>query len=301
MSSLLKAKTIYQIACSREDDIEVPLITSHPEPRFIDILALTPAVLTRQRDALLTSLKKGSSIRLLTTNGVASLMWGRKQRGIFIKFADLAKFQQIIDMERLSDLFQVREMDWTPSVGMIVVNGRDPDGVAWVSIYTPDPSSSSRDKTCMELSAEHSEVLFNFYAASFRALWVQASPSIVTDERAHWEMLRGSINGSVARFKTVIAENSPDVKDFGFVIAMAEEFRYFTSVMVDVTSEQDPRDGQWYYLWVRTSSTRGGTSGGHAGVFVLIPANTDEAAGCPREGVRFFKGCLPGEDTRAER
>jgi nucleoside phosphorylase len=244
---LLSARELFDVACCREGDLDQALLDVHPSPTTVDILALTPAILAKQRDLLLRRMKQGCSVRLLITRGMASLMWGGNQEGFLAKFDELAAFQGALGAEGLSDLFGVREMDWTPSVGMIVINGRSDDGVAWVSIHTPSPKSPSRDKTCLEFSRARSAKLFEFFAAEFRALWSEASAVSISDERSRWEALRTSVNEGTRRLLAVIAHKSPDVRDFGFVIAMSEEFRHFVSTMGPMECDRDERTGQHYY------------------------------------------------------
>jgi nucleoside phosphorylase len=247
--TLLTSTALFQIACSREGDITGSLLGAHPAASTVDILALTPAILSRQKEALLGLLERGCTVRLLTTNGMASLAWGRYQKSFLPKFRELAEFRKATDERGVSDLFQSREIDGIPSVGMILVNGRGSDGVAWVSIYTPDPSSSSKDKTCLELSAEGSKPLFEFFASEFRKLWCSASPAYAGDETARSEMLRASVNDGSRQLLRVIAKNSNDMKDFGFVIALPEELRAFRGVFGAMQQSRDPRNGQWYYAF----------------------------------------------------
>jgi nucleoside phosphorylase len=249
METLLKAKEIYPVAFCREGDITVSIIDVHPAPKTIDILALTPAILNRQVGSLLAKMKSGCTVRLLTAKGLAALIWGRERKSFFVKFDQLAQFVESTAREDVADLFLAREIDWAPSVGMIIINGREPDGAALISIHTPDPTVSRNDKACLELSAATFPKFFEYFATQFRSLWSRAQAVEVTDDRGRWERLRASVSAESRALLKVVSDNSPEVKDFGFVIALAEEFRYFRRVMGEMVPEQDPANGQWYYTF----------------------------------------------------
>ena len=232
------------IPCFPQHKIEVSIIASHPKPVTIDIMAMTPKILKDRKDELYDAMRNGAQVHFLLTNGTAALIWNEKQRSFAEKLDEIQAFKDDLD-EVICDHFYVKIVDWSPSVGMIMINKSSADALALISIYTADPEVSSGEKACMLLQQEAGAELLTSYTKQYRALW-QRGKTIDWQERVgHLERVAVTMKENTRKAIWNI-EKSKNM-DMAFVIALPEEFRHFREVFAPMKKMAEPGTGQTYY------------------------------------------------------
>lgn len=207
----------------------------------IHVLALTPKLLHDQRDQLLRYLKAGSSLRLLLTGGLSALTWNDAKDTMLMHFKYLQEFRESLQQIDCDHQFQVLEIDWTPSIGLLQIGGVEDQGISYVSIYTPDPKANRNAKTLLKLSAEECRDLFGHYASQFLSLWREGRP-VVEDPLLRMQFLRRT---GTSRFRDILRRI--DDIEIGFVIALTEEFEQFLSVIGEYTVQYDDEYSNYTY------------------------------------------------------
>ncbi len=234
------------VSCFPQGSINESIIAAHPNPVTIDIMAMTPKILDNQKEALTNAMGKGARVNFLLTNGTAALIWNKKQKSFAEKLNAIQTFQTGL-VETSCDLFHVKVVDWSPPVGLVIINGRMEDASALISVYTVDPNASSGEKTCLLLQPNHKNGFLATYTKQFRALWQRGKSIDWLEKDKHLERVAVTMreNTRKAIWNIEKARNL----DLAFVIALPEEFRFFKDVMGSMKRLTDPRTGQIYYTF----------------------------------------------------
>jgi len=222
-------------------NLEKSPLSLGPKPSSIHILALTPKILAEQSSLLLEHLQAGSHIRLLLTGGLSALTWRDVRRTVSDYFTALEDFRKKLRRAGCDHRFEVKEQDWTPSVGMLQVGEGEIGSVCYVSIYTPDPRSSRAGKTVLKLSADTTTELFQFYAGQFLSLW-RVARSFDPNPAFRVRSIR---QAAVNRFRSILDKTSE--VEIAFIVALREEFDELQEIVGGFSSKRDAETGQYTY------------------------------------------------------
>lgn len=238
----------FDIPASFDGDLEWPEDSPFdygPNNGDVHILALTPKILGkegRERDRLVERAKHGQQIRLLLSGGLAALSWSKWQENIETSFKILEEFKRALVDAECDHCFEVRELIWPPSIGMILVGVDESDGVASISVYTPDPQTERSKKTVLRLDREKTPDLFEFYRSQFLGLWRQSSP-LNPAPATRYRSLRATATDQFHEILTKTIDY-----EIAFVVALDEEFREFADIMgLTDKHDKDPQTGQYVY------------------------------------------------------
>jgi hypothetical protein len=164
------------------DSLTQPLIYVRENPVSIDVTAVSGFGFLYYSHLLDQFLKAGCVIRLiiLKEGGLAakliSEIGGKAEIASAIR-SSREKAHRIRESAKASGHsgeLQVREIDWLPSATLFIVDRRGSNPVAWVGTYTPDFTSSSREKWFVELTPVGHLRALEFYVNQFERLWSRA-------------------------------------------------------------------------------------------------------------------------------
>jgi len=222
------------------------IIALHPNPITLDIMAMTPNVLKSQGEVISKAMEKGTRVNFLLTNGTAALIWNVKQKSFAEKLETIQAFQDKLE-QTSCDHFHAKVVDWSPPVGLVIINSKMEDGLALVSVYTVDPNASSGEKTCFLLESGKNDDFLATYTRQFRALWQRGKSIDWQEKDKHLE--RVAITMKENTRKAIWNIEKAKNMDIAFVIALPEEFRFFRDVMGSMERLTDAKTGQVYYAF----------------------------------------------------
>lgn len=239
MRRLKPGHTSVQVAAFREDWLEQALIAEDEPATSIDILALTGSALSFTRrdsevphgERLMAQVERGAWLRVLLVSRLTHAFWISERAG----FEELAgkmtdAVQQFLEKVRdcgLDHRVEVRETPWQPSMSMVLLDARLDTARGWVSPFTPDPRTKSKEKWFFELQPETEPL--RFYVEQFNRLWSRAHSFAVTPAEEQVTGLR-DLSGRMLRGAATLTGRSFDL---AVVVALPEELRYLREVFVD--------------------------------------------------------------------
>lgn len=162
--------------------ITQPLIFARSSPVSLDVTAVSGFGFFYYSQTIEQFLAHGCSIRVLPVkdNGRAveliSDIAGKIEIGDSIRSSKqkAARIRDRARAERLSGTLEVREIDWLPSCALVIFDSGSTNPVGWVGTYTPDFSTSSREKWFVELNYRDNKAALDFHINQFERLWAQS-------------------------------------------------------------------------------------------------------------------------------
>lgn len=158
-----------------------PFTMDKSDPRSLDVLAMSAVGFVRDREAIERYLRAGCAIRVLIVQPGGAIESSISAQGKNDVGNDLSqavrrsmRYKEFAASVK-SGSFEIRGLDWMPSVTLFLFDRGLSSAIGWIGTYTPDLATAGDAKWAFEVTEKRGKEILAFYSDQFEHLWKRSS------------------------------------------------------------------------------------------------------------------------------